>query len=430
MQDLDSTHQDTYENSPLWNTTTKLVVVIMLLVLVGLVWPFIKTVFAPVIIGAIVAYLLHPVAVGISSKTRLPRGISTAILFLILLGVVIPILISLAPVIEDLARFVIDEIQRFLSDLNRLNAEATTVKLPGEIEIPTQQLVSWAISNIADSVGSFAIEGINPVGLLATGTEILLLVLVTIFTGFYLTAQSDKFLAVVEGMVPVAYRRDYKELLAEIDGVWSAFFRGQLILALVVGTMMTVVSTIIGLPQPVWMGLLAGLMEFLPSVGHVIWFTMALIVALVEGSTTLPISNLAFALVVLGVYLAYTQFDLNVLIPRIIGWQVHLHPLVVILGIVVGLRLGGVLGVALAAPTIASMRVFFRYIYAKLLDLRPFPMVGPPAAPREERLAEAERLAVEKAPAPLQIPNPGEVIGRVLGKDPEDTEISQQVEQS
>jgi predicted PurR-regulated permease PerM len=425
MQDSDTPYQDTRDYSPPWNMTTKLVVIVLLLVLVGLAWPFIRTIFAPVIIGAIVAYLFHPVAVWISRKTRLPRGVATAILFLILLGVVIPILISLAPVIEDLIRFVIDETLRFLSDLNQLNAEAATIELPGGFEVATQELVNEITLTITEFVRSLASEGIN---LVFDVAEIILLVIVTVLTGFYLTAQSDKFLELVEGAVPIPYRRDFEELLAELDGIWSGFFRGQFILALVVGTMMTVVSTIIGLPQPVWMGLLAGLMEFLPSIGHAIWFIIALIVALVEGSTTLPISNLAFALVVLGVYLAYTQFDLNFLIPRIIGGQVHLHPLVVILGIIVGARVGGVLGVALAAPTIASLRVFIRYIYAKLLDLRPFPMVGPPAAPREERLVEAERLAVEKSPTPLQIPipNPGDVIGRVLGKDSEETEASQQ----
>ncbi len=88
----------------------------------------------------------------------------------------------------------------------------------------------------------------------------------------------------------------------------------------------------------------------------------------------------------IGLHLFYQQFDLNYLIPRIVGRRVHLPPLVVILGIVSGALLGGVLGVVLAAPTIASLRVIGRYIYANLLDLDPFPTpvaeVLPPPNPR------------------------------------------------
>jgi len=85
-------------------------------------------------------------------------------------------------------------------------------------------------------------------------------------------------------------------------------------------------------------------------------------------------------------HIIFQQFDLNYLIPRIIGRQVHLPPLVVILGIVAGAAFAGVLGVALAAPTIASSRVISRYIYANLFDLNPFPEAGasslPPPDPR------------------------------------------------
>jgi predicted PurR-regulated permease PerM len=91
-------------------------------------------------------------------------------------------------------------------------------------------------------------------------------------------------------------------------------------------------------------------------------------------------------LIVIGLHLIFEQFDLNYLIPRIIGRRVHLPPLVVILGIVAGAVLAGVLGILLAAPTIASARVLGRYVYANLFDLDPFPNTStsplPPPNPR------------------------------------------------
>jgi len=110
----------------------------------------------------------------------------------------------------------------------------------------------------------------------------------------------------------------------------------------------------------------------------------ASLLTLFMGSTHLPIPNLVFLLLVFGLHIVFTQFDLNYLIPRVIGRSVQLPPMVVILGIVAGAAIAGVLGVVLAAPSIASLRVILRYLYARLLDQEPF----------------AEETAVPRLPPP------------------------------
>ena len=142
----------------------------------------------------------------------------------------------------------------------------------------------------------------------------------------------------------------------------------------------------LGLPFALAMAVFAGAMEFLPSVGHAIWLTVASILAFFGGSTWLPLPNWAFMLILIGLHLVFEQFDLNYLIPRVIGRSVHLRPLVVILGIVTGAVLAGVLGILLAAPSIASLRVIGRYTYANLFDLDPFPeSAAPPLPPPNPR---------------------------------------------
>jgi predicted PurR-regulated permease PerM len=121
------------------------------------------------------------------------------------------------------------------------------------------------------------------------------------------------------------------------------------------------------------MGILAGLLEFFPSIGHGIWLVIASLLAFFLGSTWLPLPNWIFTLIVIGLHLIFEQFDLNYLIPRIVGRRVHLPPLVVILGIVAGAILAGVIGIPLAAPTIASMRIIGRYIFANLFDMEWIP---------------------------------------------------------
>jgi predicted PurR-regulated permease PerM len=394
-------------HAPRWNPTIKVVVGVILFVVVVVALYSFRIVFVPLIIGGIMAYILNPVARWIQRVTRLPRGISTALIYLTLLAVLIPIGIALVPVVVDAVKYLQGEAMRLLDSLNNLPDQTLHV---GGFSFDVQQVVDEVTSALMSLIRSAASQSIR---LVFNAAEILLLVIFTFLIGFYLTRDAEKFIATVQGVIPPDYRPDAEDLLAEIDKIWSAFFRGQMMLSAIVAVILTVVSAVLGLPQPVLMGVLGGLLEFLPSVGHAIWLITASIIAVLEGSTYLPVSNLVFMLLVMGAHVAFTQFDLNYLIPRIIGGHVHLHPMVVIIGIIIGASVGGVLGIVLAAPTIASLRVIARYIYAKLFDLDPFPMVGPPVAPKEERQAQAERLAAVPPP-----PSPHMVIERVRQRRP------------
>src|SRR5690606_2600198 len=105
----------------------------------------------------------------------------------------------------------------------------------------------------------------------------------------------------------------------------------------------------------------------------------ALVLALFTDSLTLPFlpAGVTFALVVAVVYVAIQNFEAVVVVPRVMGGSLNLHPLVIIVGVLAGASLAGALGVILAAPIIASMRVIGQYIYGKLLDKPPFPTAPP-----------------------------------------------------
>jgi len=359
-----------------WTPTVKLVLAIILIVLVGIAIYAFRIVFIPLVIGGIMAYVFHPLARGISKLTRIPHGWSSALIFLIVLAILIPVVIALVPLVVDQALFVQDEFIDFIATLESFSPEERINILGLQLD-PTV---------LADDIGSALTQLVTGVAaesvtLVMDAAEIVLLVIFTVIIGFYMTRDADTILAWFKGLMPPVYRDDTALLLRQINEIWSAFFRGQIILVLVASALLSAISAVIGLPRPLVMGLLGGLMEFLPSVGHAFWLITALIVALLEGSTWLPVSNVVFALIVVALHTAYTQVDLNFLIPRIIGKQVHLHPMVVIIGIIIGLQVGGVLGVVLAAPTIASLRVIGRYVYANFFDLEPFPELREPVEP-------------------------------------------------
>jgi predicted PurR-regulated permease PerM len=166
--------------------------------------------------------------------------------------------------------------------------------------------------------------------------------------------------------------------------VWNAFFHGELILMLVVGVMTTIGLAALGVPGALYLGIIAGLLEIIPNIGPIIAAVPAVIVALIEGSGSLPISHLSFAVLIILFYILVQQVENNLIVPRVLGAALELSPLIVMTGIVIGVSVGGILGALLATPVIASGREILHYIDRKMQDQEPAliedaaPRSGPP----------------------------------------------------
>jgi len=123
------------------------------------------------------------------------------------------------------------------------------------------------------------------------------------------------------------------------------------------------------------------------------------VVALFTGSSFLPLSNFWFAALVVGLYILIQQFEGNLLVPRILGRSLNLHPLVVLIGIIVGGSLAGILGMLLAAPVLATLRIVARYVFYRLYDRDPF---AEPDEPVEEIPASEPSLVKRAGQIALQ----------------------------
>ena len=127
------------------------------------------------------------------------------------------------------------------------------------------------------------------------------------------------------------------------------------------------------------LGLLAGLLEFLPVIGPVVSAGVAVLVALFQSANPWAMSPWLFAVIVLAAMIVLQQLENAVLVPRIVGDALDLHPLVVMIGVLMGASLGGLLGAVLAAPVLASLKLYGVYVWRKMLGLPPF--VEEPAPP-------------------------------------------------
>jgi HAD superfamily hydrolase (TIGR01549 family) len=179
----------------------------------------------------------------------------------------------------------------------------------------------------------------------------------------------------VVAVIPEKWRPEIRVLWRELVEIWDGFIRGRLLLSLLMGFLIWAILTILGVRSAPALGFLRALLGLVPAVGPVIAAIPAVLIALILGSSWLPLGNLWFALLVTGVYIVVEQIEELYLLPRVVGRRVALHPAVVIIGAAVGAQLAGVLGILLAAPVIASLRVLLTYILRKLFDEGPISTV-------------------------------------------------------
>jgi predicted PurR-regulated permease PerM len=141
--------------------------------------------------------------------------------------------------------------------------------------------------------------------------------------------------------------------------------------------------TILGLRFSLVIGLIAGLLEFVPIFGPIVAGLMAVLVALFQGGNWWGLAPWAYALIVLVVFVVIQQLENNILVPRIIGGTLNLSPVVVLLGALAGGIVAGALGLLLAAPALATLRLWLGYVYRKVVGLETWPR--PALLPRPKR---------------------------------------------
>ena len=180
------------------------------------------------------------------------------------------------------------------------------------------------------------------------------LVLIPILSFFFLK-DADTFRRSVLAMLPrgrLRWRGD--ELFQDINSTLAAYIRAQLTACLLVGAICSVGFALLGLPSPLVLGLIAGMLEFVPLVGP-------LVVALLAAALALLQSGFGMAFVVLLFLGVLRIVEDYVIYPRLIGHGIHLHPLAVILAILAGAEIAGVAGIFLAIPVIAILTVSYRH---------------------------------------------------------------------
>lgn len=341
------------------------------------------------LIAAVLAYALFPAVEWLHRRLHFPRTLSTITVYIVLLLLIVAIPILIGPLLVRQIRAIDLNLVELLIQIRQWLRQTLetwrTVELLG-MAVDLSALVDPALEVLGEEGALPTIPppetwllrllGMVPgavTGMASTLISAATAFFLTLLYSFYLVKDSPEWGARLDGWLPETYRAEFTELRHRLSSIWRSFFRGQLALCLIIGLMSFVALSIMGIPGTIPLSLFAGLMEVIPNLGPLLALVPAVLVALIQGSTTLPLSHGWLALLVIGVYILIQQIENNFLVPRIIGGSVDLPPLVVLVGVVVGASNAGIVGAFLAAPVLASLRTLVTYAYNKILDRDPFP---------------------------------------------------------
>ncbi len=388
-------------SSPRWSLETKRWAILMILLVgAGLVY-YARSALSWLVVAALLAYLLQPLVNWLDDHD-MPRSMAAIVALFVAIGVLFIIPAILLPLLlsqfTELVRVLVDAGLRGLEQFNQWLEGSQMIQFWGfriDLSGIIKELAQWFdmgegtsgiyVPTTSDLIHYFQQWFSTAAGLLSTLSSFLTSLLartvtlafslfLMIFYTFYITVDGYKLKPWLLSLVPPEYLPEVSELGHRINRVWHAFFRGQLMLSLVIGTMTLVAGLFIGLPSALALAIIAGIMEAVPTIGPIIAAIPAVVLALAQGSSVLPVGHVTFALITLAVYVLIQQLENSLIVPRIMGSALELHPMVVLVGVVIGASFAGVLGIFLAAPTLATLKVLFMYTHAKLLDRDPFPI--------------------------------------------------------
>jgi len=318
------------------------------------------------VIAAFVAYLISPAVEYLSTRTKMTRAASVNIVYFSSLILLVGMPATLTPIFYDEAKFVVQDL------LNISKQLGNTLSQPVQIGNLVFHLEAWGQS-LAQVQGAFLTplpeEALKLLETTSVGVLWFLIILVSVYL---FLSEWPRMRESIYSMVLPPYRAEMEELYKRIRRVWMAYLRGQIVLMIIVGVVFTLAWLIMGIPGALVLGVLAGLFTLVPDVGPFIAATFAAGVALLEGSTWIPLSNFWVAAIVVAVYLGLINLKNFFLRPIIMGRSVHMNEGVIFIIIIIATILEGILGALLVVPIVASAVVIAGYIKRRVLGLPPF----------------------------------------------------------
>lgn len=335
---------------------TFIFVVAQLNFLFGPISTFFSTLFAPVLVGGFLYYLLNPL-VGLLEKLKLKRTLSVVIVLFLLLAVIVWVFFSVIPsLITQLASLssnlphIISQIEDWVTEFAEtpMMQNIDLDSYLDQLDISYGTLIQQFLSGVSSSLGSI-------VSTIASAT---ILIITVPFILFYMLKDGHRLVPNIQKLFPEKRRGQIMDLLGQLNATLANYISGQAIECLFVGTFTFLGYLLLGVNYAFLFGVIAGLTNLIPYLGPYLGLAPAVIVTVFDS----PLKALLCCVVVLIVQ----QIDGNVIYPNVIGKSLSIHPLTIILILLVAGNLAGLLGIFLGVPFYAICRTIVVFV-AKII---------------------------------------------------------------
>ena len=367
--------------SPHWTVATKSIIAAAVLVLFGLlVWQF-RNLIQPIVIAVLIAYLVNPLVAQATQRLKLSRGAAVLLVYALFLVAIIAVFTAIGFVSVEQGQRLVEVAPGLLTKSSvwlRANLAAIRATQAGQILPGTFSLEQFDLGALVSQLLSYAQPALSGGGSLAAQLASATLGAISttfliLFVSIYLSKDAPLFSRMIGDVAQApGYRADAERLSRDFMRIWDAYLRGQIILAVIMFFLVSLVLSVMGLNYSLALGALSGLMEFLPVIGPLIATVAAALVAIFQDGNWLGLSSLWYTVAIIAIMFALQQIEAALLVPRFVGEALDLHPVTVIVVVVMGTSLAGILGAVLAAPVAASIKLFGGYAWRKMFDLPPF----------------------------------------------------------
>ena len=307
------------------------------------------------VLGAAIAFLIQPAVLRLHAA-GVPRVLAITVVFIAIIVALAGLVLLIVPLgVSEVNQLQVQlptlaaTAQQQLNSLQPVRVFGIDVDLKGYTATINAHLREYLLGQFGNAV---------TIGLtaLTTALQILLMFIVA----FLLSLEAPAVRRDLRRIVPSDYRGDFDQIWRRVRKMLYAYVRGQLIVAGLIGICSGVACAAIGMPDPVALGLIAGVTALIPYLGPFIGAVPAILVGLSRDPGT--------ALLIALLYLLISNVILNIIQPKIVGDAVKLPPLLVIVALIAGFSWGGILGMFVAVPVAATLRIIFEHIYPRLYE--------------------------------------------------------------
>ncbi|HUU51050.1 MAG TPA: AI-2E family transporter [Nitrospinota bacterium] len=313
-----------------------------------------RDILMPFVIAMLLAYILDPL-VDRLQKFKIPRIMAIILLTIVLVSllalfsiIVFPLIkIQVDSLIEDMPLYIERTKKMIIPILDRIAAKHSD-KVQLIIEEGMKRLSTFPL-RILDAITSFIFNALSTfVNIVIVAINLLIIPVAT----FYLLKDFDRIKEKIKEYLPPSSKESIVEKIREIDTILGAFIKGQLTVCLILAVLYSMGLYIINIPMGVLIGIVAGFANIIPYLGLVVGIVPALFLAFLQFK---DFEHIIGVILVFGIV---QFFEGNFITPRIVGNKVGLHPVVIMIAILVGAKFFGFIGILLAVPIAAILKVF------------------------------------------------------------------------